>query len=457
MEASALIAREADSAYALVAGRSITSAEFCADVEHCAAGLPDATYVINLCADRYRFSVGFFAAAARGQTNLLPTKRDRQTVDLLRREFPDVCVLTDQAQQAQAREQPGDADYLLTLEPGQQGTAASPTVALDAVTALAFTSGSTGQPQSHAKPWGLLAEARGVHACALGPQGHAERNSTSGLVATVPSWHMYGLEWALLLPTIAPLTLFCGNDFFPRDVHAALSSFEKDTVLVSTPVHLKALLKSAAPKMTTGTTVCATAPLDQPQAARIEQHLNTRLLEVYGCSEVGSLATRATAQQHSWQFFDNFALALSGQSLTVSSPLLPGSVELGDQFAQADDGRFDLLGRATDIVKVAGKRESLAHLNHIVQSISGVDDAVFYQPEQLGLDHSGRLGLLVVAPDLPLTALKQQLARQLDHAFMPRPIHRVASLPREPSSKLPQSALTELVATMNGVGTARDQ
>lgn len=445
MEASALIAREAASAYARVAGNRISAAGFCADILHCAETLPEAEHVLNLCLDRYQFSVGFFAALVRGQINLLPTQRDTPSVNALRREFSNVSVLCDRSYQRSA--EPMVADHLIEQTPGAQGTASSPVLPGSATAAIAFTSGSTGKPQAHRKPWGLFDQGRKAHAKLLSEISQPRSGAVSGLVATVPCWHMYGLEWALLLPTVAPLEVFCGNDFFPRDVSAALAEYNEPAsakVLVSTPVHLKALLKTpATPPVTV--TVSATAPLNQTTAKAVEQHLQTRLLEVYGCSEVGSLASRATARQTSWQFFSEFEHALTAQTMTIQTPWLPQPVALGDDFAPAADNRYELLGRAGDIVKVAGKRASLAHLNHVVQGITGVEDAAFYQPEQLGLADSGRLGLLLVAPGLTLAALKRELAQHLDRAFMPRPVYQVDALPREPSSKLPRAALAALV------------
>ena len=63
------------------------------------------------------------------------------------------------------------------------------------VAAIAFTSGSTGQPMPQAKTWGTLVRSvRGAGSAlgirALGP---------AGLVGTVPHQHMYGLESVILL------------------------------------------------------------------------------------------------------------------------------------------------------------------------------------------------------------------------------------------------------------------
>jgi hypothetical protein len=53
----------------------IDRARFAREVRGVAAALPDGSFVINLCEDRYRFLVVFCAAALRGQTTLLPPSR----------------------------------------------------------------------------------------------------------------------------------------------------------------------------------------------------------------------------------------------------------------------------------------------------------------------------------------------------------------------------------------------
>ncbi|MGH3850770.1 MAG: AMP-ligase, partial [Pseudonocardiaceae bacterium] len=52
----------AGAVFAYRAGRSIGADEFLCDVARLAAMLPDCPHILNLCADRYRFVVGFAAA-----------------------------------------------------------------------------------------------------------------------------------------------------------------------------------------------------------------------------------------------------------------------------------------------------------------------------------------------------------------------------------------------------------
>src|SRR4029077_5382326 len=73
--------------------------EFLGDVRGLADLLPDRRYVVNLCSDRYQFTVGLCAALLRRQVNLLPPN---VTPDLLKRlnlEFPDPYCLNDGAVQ----------------------------------------------------------------------------------------------------------------------------------------------------------------------------------------------------------------------------------------------------------------------------------------------------------------------------------------------------------------------
>ena len=431
-----LVARPAN-VFALSNGEPIGVSQFIQDVIACSQSLPDNRYLVDLCEDRYQFTVRFFAALLRAKVSLLPSQRDADGLCALHGAYADTAVLDS-----------------LTASPATASMAdvrhrSLPNVAKpDRLAAIAFTSGTTGEAQAHPKTWAMLAAFRHVH-CRYLSDWLREQNSLTdeiGLVTTVPPWHMYGLEWTVLLPSIAPITLHCGDAFFPKDVTAALDRFDSATVLVTTPTHLRALLKSPSPCKPVTLTLCATAPLDPMLTSRVERHLHTRVIDLYGCSEVGSLATRHPIDTPAWSFFDCFDLDLNDGRLTVNTPLLPHPVTLADTFVREDSRRFRLQGRATDIVKVGGKRESLANLNNLLLAIEGVDDGLVYRPESFGLPATERLAAVVVAPDLDASSIRTELAKRVDPVFIPRTIRFVESLPRQKSSKLSARALRRLVA-----------
>ncbi len=432
-----LIARQDDVPFAIVNGATVTTAQLREDVLDCANSLPDCDYVIDLCEDRYRFTVRFLAVLLLKRVNLLPSQRDMNALTTLGEAFPNTIVLTDRIP---ADSGPTHSPSILNqrLQPSDDPTHPA---------AIAFTSGTTGTPQPHPKTWHMLDAFRHVHFRYL--IDWLDSTNTPridlGLVATVPPWHMYGLEWSLLLPTVAPVRLYCGETLYPKDIVAALNQFPTPTVLVTTPTHLRAILKGPAPARAVAITICATAPLDSTLTEMAERHLRTLVIDLYGCSEVGSLATRRPTTDPVWTFFDCFDLNMGQGRLTVDGPALPNPVTLNDSFARVGTRRFQLRGRSTDMVKIGGKRESLANLNASLLSIPGVEDGLVYQPEAIGIPGTGRLAAVLVAPTLEASDIRRHLAKVIDPVFIPRPIRFVDALPREETSKLSVNALRTLL------------
>ena len=112
-------------------------------------------------------------------------------------------------------------------------------------------------------------------------------------------------------------------------------------------------------------------------------------------------------------------------------------------------GRFRLLGRTADLVNIAGKRTSLAHLDQQLLGIAGVRDGAFLMPDEAGEGVTRLIAFAVapgVAPDTILAALRQRI----DAAFLPRPLLLVDSLPRNSLGKLPRAALLQLARRAAG-------
>ena len=430
--AAPLIDRSGEVPWAYTGDRPIAVSQFAQDVLLCADNLPNRPWLINVCSDRYLFGVTFFAALLGDSVNLLPSQRSPEALNALQRRYPDSAIVADDAVALPAPST-GAADLPADL----------PSIDAARLAAIVFTSGSTGAPRPHPKTWGLLNDFRAIHWRRL-TQALEEAGTPAGevaIVSTVPPWHLYGLEWTLLLPSIASASVHCERAFFPKDVIDTLGSSSAPTVLVTTPTHLRALLKAPPPARSVSVTICATAPLDANLAAQAERRLGTRILELYGCSEVGTLAYRRPAEGPGWSFFDYFQLAFSESGLTVSAPRLEAPVDLADRFERLADGRFGFLGRSTDIVKIAGKRESLANLNALLLKLPGVRDGVIFQPRRAG-EPSERLAALVVAPDLEPRDIRKAMANRLDPAFVPRPIRIVDALPRNRTGKTPLGRLT---------------
>jgi acyl-coenzyme A synthetase/AMP-(fatty) acid ligase len=240
-----------------------------------------------------------------------------------------------------------------------------------------------------------------------------------------------------------------GKPFYPADVCSELASVPEPRTLVSTPVHLRTLLGTDAELPATELVLSATAPLSQNLAREVEQHYQTRLLEIYGSTETGQIASRRTAETVEWQLFDDVRLIAEGEDTWAEGGHIEQRTAMCDVLEITGADRFLLHGRLSDLVNIAGKRSSLSYLNHQLNAIPGVVDGAFFVRETEAGSSTGvtRVAAVVVAPELSATELAEQLRRRIDAVFMPRPLLFVDSLPRNDTGKLPHDSLRALAAT----------
>lgn len=424
---------------AIVFGRNerISAAQFLCDVEWLAAQLPEQRYVLNDCFDRYRFLVGFAAAMRRGQINLLPGNRVEHVWQELAHDYPDIYCLTDQ----------DDAPaVMLTLTyPAAAPTPAVttvPTFSASQLAAIAFTSGSTGRPKPFPKYWGAIvreAEVGGQRlGLALGERG--------AIVATVPPQHMYGFVTSVMMPLRFGYASCRERPFYPEDIRVALDASPVPApILVITPTQLRAcvLEKSAFPPLSF--ILSSAAPLPQAVAQDAESLFGTRVVEYYGSTETGAIASRRQQEDEGWHTFDGVRVSSHPDGFQVDADYFTEPMILNDVIDIADPRRFRLVGRNSDLVKIGGKRTSLLYLNQQLLEIAGVADGAFVLED--GADgREPRLAALVVAPGHTREQLIQALRARVDEVFLPRRLSLVPALPRTAAGKLPREHLVALLA-----------
>lgn len=409
----------------------VTTARFLAEAAALAARLPVEGPVLNFCADRYRALLSFAAALARGHATLLSADRTPQR-------------LAEIARRHGARYALSDTDAALPLPviapcaaPG--GEAPNPVIPADRIAAIAFTSGSTGEPRPHAKPWGsLVAGARAAAArFGIGPE--------MGIVGTVPAQHMYGFETTLMLPLHGGGAGHAGPVFYPSDIAEALAALPAPRLLVTTPLQMRALLGTGIALPALAGVISATAPLAEGLAAQAEAAWGAPVREIYGATEAGSVASRRTVADEGWEPYPGMRFEIGEDDARVIVPGLPAPVPLSDRLEWADmPGRFRLVGRLADMVKLAGKRASLAGLTRILTGIEGVRDGVFLAPDDLDRNPRARLAAAVVAPGMDAAGVLAALRERLEPAFLPRPVVMLDALPRDAVGKVSRGAIAPL-------------
>ena len=426
------------------AGEAVTAGQFLGEIERLASVLGPGGHVLNACADRYRFAVGLAASLLTGKVSLLPSTRTPEVVRQLHRFAPDAFCLTDES----------DCDVELPLirfpensppaSTRRTATAARvPSIEADRRAAWVFTSGSTGDPVPHEKTFGSLIACVRVEATRLGLPEDPPR----AIVATVPPQHMYGLESSVLLPLATAHALCAERPFYPADVCATLAAVPAPRVLITTPLHLRALMASGLELPATELIVSATAPLATQLAAEVERRCATRLLEIYGTTETGSIAARQTTAGSAWRLWPGVTFETRGGETWAQGGHIAQPTPLLDVLEPTGPDTFLLHGRIAELVNIAGKRSSLSYLNHQLSSIPGVIDAAFFHADSPDAEAIvSRVGACVVAPGLDAAMITAELRRRIDPVFLPRPLLLVPSLPRTSTGKLPQEALRALAA-----------
>lgn len=430
---------QADRVLAFQCGRPISVKQFLREVAQLAARLPRTSHVLNLCEDRYHFLLSFAAALQTGQVSLLPPSRVPETLRQLCTDYPQTCCLADH----------DDVPVHVPLirvdhsSPDPAATLSPPLIPAEQIAAIVFTSGSTGNPAPHAKSWGSLVRV----AQALGRRiGFKLGGSVLG---TIPPQHLYGMETTIMLPLQWGGATHHGSPLLPADIQAALETLPAPRWLMTTPLQLRACITEKLQFDGLAGVLSATMPLSALLAADVEDLWQTPVYDVYGCTEAGIVALRRPAQNETWRVLDGLRVWKQGQGAWVGGGHLSQAVRLADRLSLCDEQTFALHGRTSDLVKIAGKRASLAALNSELNRIPGVLDGVFFVPDEKATDGE-RLTAFVVAPGLTAGAVVAKLRRRIDPVFLPRPLHLVAALPRNAIGKLPRGSLRRLGGELAG-------
>jgi acyl-coenzyme A synthetase/AMP-(fatty) acid ligase len=430
-----------DAVVAYRAAVPVTAGRFLADAARLATTMPAGDHVLNICSDRYRFTVGLAASLLAKKVSLLPSTHTPQIIRQLTQFAPDVFCMTDDP----------DCDIELPLYYYRDTCAGDalpwqvPQIDTEQLVAYVFTSGSTGVPVPHKKTWGRLVSCVREGARRLGLCD----GRSYAILGTVPAQHMYGLESTVLTCLQSSNALCAERPFYPADICAGIAALPRPRVLVSTPIHLRTLLGTDVDLPALDLVVSATAALSPKLALDAERRFGARLLEIYGSTETGQIATRRTIETQEWLLWPEVDLTVNDGHALAQGGHIEQQTSMSDVLELTCEKRFILHGRTEDLVNIAGKRGSLGYLNHHLNAIPGVLDGTFLvrEDERSAATGVARLAAFVVAPGLDAESLLDQLRERIDPVFLPRPLLFVERLPRNGTGKLAREALESLAAS----------
>ena len=317
-----------------------------------------------------------------------------------------------------------------------------------------YTSGSTGDPKSIPKTIAQLEQEIEILE-ALWPGEPA-----SVVLATVSHQHLYGMIFALFLPFSSRRAFESKLCEFPEDIIYRAERHSRFS-LVSSPSHLARFNPSFDWKAVASRclyVVSSAAPLAREDSIVAGKLLDTQVREIYGSTETGAIAWRSQqGNQYDapWRALPEVNLTLTQDgTLSVKSPYL-GEVEnlvLPDKVEFDELGYFKLMGRVDRIVKVEGKRISLASIERLLLDHDWVKDvkALTIQGNRietaivLQLSDEGQACLHQSGRNTVIKSFRDILAEHLESVVLPRRWRFIEQMPFNQQGKLPLENLQSL-------------
>jgi acyl-coenzyme A synthetase/AMP-(fatty) acid ligase len=259
---------------------------------------------------------------------------------------------------------------------------------------------------------------------------------------------MFGIEASVMLPLVHGIPVVDRCPLLPADAAAAFDACFDNAIWITTPLHLRSLQRAGETLRNCGAVLASTMPLAARLAAEIEALTEAAVLEIYGSTETGAIAMRRTAREAHWRPLPGIHLEPADNGTRVSGLHFASPQTLADRVAVNESGAFTLVGREADLIKIGGRRASLAGLNQLLNEMPGLADGVFYLPSTDA--PTERLVLIYEGETLDRQESEAWLRARLDPIFLPRAYIRVDRLPRAGAGKLPRAALDAIYSEWRG-------
>ena len=402
--------------------------------------------VCNLCTSRVSFLVTWLAALRSGRLLVLPPSGGHADLARVLKSTPHPVIVADSSTAIQRSWRSG-TECIICPPVCRDSTGSAADLAWqpdwNRTAVLFYTSGSTEAPEPQPKTLLQLAIGAKVLGDRLAQEIDGGLLAVRRIVCSVPPQHMFGVEASVMLSLVHGIPVQEGRPLLPADVQHAFAD-SPATAWVATPLHLRGLVRSGAALSNCNLVLASTMPLTPHLAQQTEDLVRAPVLEIYGSTETGVLSMRRSARETSWRPVSGVRVEMVKAGTLAYGSHFSSPVCLPDEIEMDTTGCFKLLGRSIDMIKIGGRRASLAGLNLLLEELPGLEDGVFYLPNTA--NPTERLCLIYAGPTLDRAEIEQWLRARLDPAFMPRIFIRLGRLPRSDRGKLPRQALDMLFA-----------
>jgi acyl-coenzyme A synthetase/AMP-(fatty) acid ligase len=207
------------------------------------------------------------------------------------------------------------------------------------------------------------------------------------VVVTVPFIHIYGSLAGLFYPYFNNIDIVLREHFLPNDL---LDIIDENTLVVTTPLYIKALNKISSVKdLSKSLFLSSTAPLGQDDAKMFNEKFFCDIMQLFGSTETGGIAYKFN-DEILWTPLNDVNIKTNEKNeLKVISPFVSQELYENDfQFTNGEiqtfdfiellGNRFKLIGRSSQILKIAGKRYSTIQIENILESQINIAKALVY-------------------------------------------------------------------------------
>jgi acyl-coenzyme A synthetase/AMP-(fatty) acid ligase len=383
-------------------------------------------------------AASLLASLAGGPTLLLPYSFSANALSQLQQTTNFTIAISDTA-----REFPQGVKVICPQAGRAEKIPITPQLSPPAALLKIFTGGSTGTPQVWSKSWenifceGLfLAKTYGV-------------SGKDCILATIPPYHIYGLLFSVILPLVSGATVVNETPSFPNEI-VRVAEETQVTLLASVPAHYRVLRDKT---MKLRLAFSSAGMLDAKDNEIFSQQNSNGIVEVYGSTETGGIATRNRSLGEAFFTpFPTIAWKIIDSRLAVHSPFISSDLPVdatgffttNDRVDARGSGHFSLEGRTDTVTKVGGKRVDLEEISLLIKHEAGVTDcAVMALPESGGRGH--RIGALIQGDTANTKMIKKKLADSLELYALPRRIKKIDQIPMTKNGKYDWLAIAQLL------------
>ncbi|WP_298752394.1 AMP-binding protein [uncultured Arcobacter sp.] len=246
---------------------------------------------------------------------------------------------------------------------------------------LYFTSGSTGFPIGALKTKENIFSEIEVLSRLL------KEYKIKRVIVTVPFIHLYGSLFGLFFPLMNDIDIILKEHFLPHDL---LNIIDDNSLVVTTPLYIKSLNRlNESKNLSKSLFVSSTAPLLLDDAKEFNNKYSSNILQIFGSTETGGIAYKFN-DESLWTPLEKVTVATNDDNeLNVKSPFISNIVYENEfkqtnnqvqtfDYVEFEENKFKVIGRSSQILKIAGKRYSTIQIENILENVDGIEKAVVF-------------------------------------------------------------------------------